>query len=266
MSGLTSLFFSILKPLTCCLCSTFQVQPLNEIIVSRWGVTEGVLREPGRYTYHALGLEMEEVYVGLWVMNISDLPVNDKDSFPCYLSSSYNYRIVDVLSATYKVADYHKFVKMEAKNAMQKIFSEVSYDKYNEIEVESRMRSFLENKVSWLGIRIDRFSLLTLKIDMKIPGFMAKQKAETYVNGRMTIAQGATSIVKETLDNLGKQDISLTEPNKNGLATHLIYTLIQSDDVHIRFFEDGPSAEVLVAIHAEQQTFHKHQKLKKENL
>jgi SPFH domain/Band 7 family protein len=258
LSGITKLFFSVIKPLTCCFVDCVQVQLSQDVIVSRWGIVEQILREPGIYSLGCAGLDTEEVYVGGWQGTIDDLPVNDRNSFPCYLSATYNYQVVDALAATYKVSDYKNFVYEQAKVCLKTIFSHASYKRYNQNTLESWIINIFQSYVSFMGIQINSFKVTSLQIDRRLQkDLLAKQEAQAYINGKEAIAQGAASILKETLDKLHKDNIQLSSAEKNALVVDLIYMIIQNDDVKVRFIEGSPTeTEAIVAITTESKDKH----------
>ena len=181
------------------------------------------------------------------------MPINDSQSFPCFISARYNYQVVDALSATYKIPSYHKFVKEQAKTALQKIFSKAVYNNYRANTVGKNITKILQEYVSPMGIQINSFTITSVKVSNKLLEYlMAEQEAQAYINGRKTIANGAVSISSETVKKLEKENLQLTPVEINALAVDLIYMIIQNDDVKIRFMEGNPSdVEAVVAITTE---------------
>ncbi len=247
-SKLASLFISCTKPFACCFGYSLQVTPSNDVIVSEWETVTKVLREPGFYWLGGCGVNTQEVYVGGWTANLIDIPVNDRDAFPCFVSAAYNYQVVDAISATFKTPDYQKFVKKQAKAALQRVFSGAVYNNYNNRKIENKIVEILQEYVTPIGIQINSFKITGIAVSSKMQKLLlARQEAEAYITGRRTIAQGAVSVLSETLKNLQKEDIKLSPSERNALIVDLIYMIIQSDDVKIRFIEGNPSDTQAVA-------------------
>jgi hypothetical protein len=226
------------------------LQPFTDVIITRWGVVKEVLRKPGFYWLGGVGVEKQEVYVGGWNGHLEDISISDCQAFPCFISATYNYQVVDALSATYKIPDFQEFVKIQAKSALQKAFSNAIYNNYHQNVIENKIVSILQEYVSPVGIQINTFRITAIKVSKKMcKHLMAKQEAQAYINGRKAIAESATSIMATTVKKLQKDNIQLTPKEKNALVMELIYMIMQNDEVKVRFMEGNPSdLEAITAI------------------
>jgi membrane protease subunit (stomatin/prohibitin family) len=254
ISGLANACFSLMNVLTCggCCGTTIQVQPNNDIIVTRYNIITEVLREPGFYQFSNNGLKIHTVYVQGYQGIITDRQMNDKNGFPCNVSAQYNYQVVDPIAATYQTKNYYKFVKEHALIALQKSFAQTSKDHRKEIGKETI--KLFESYVQLIGVKINSFKITAVKIDQNMQKIMlAKQEAKAFVKGRKTIAKGAISTLGLSIEQLEESGIKLTQEQKNALALDMTYMICQTDQISLEYIQGDPSPDQMRTLITEQQ-------------
>jgi hypothetical protein len=248
LSGIAQACFSLMKTTACCYGSAIQVQPSQDVIIAYYGVVTEILREPGIYWFNGLGLETHTVYVGGWQGTIYDQPMKDGNAYPYYVSANYNFQVIDPLAAVYKTKNFQAFIKKQAKIALQKIFAQTPYHAIHFTKAHEKAQNLLQTYVSSIGLQINNFRITGVKIDQHMQKLLlAKQEAQAFVNGRKTIALGATSIIESTLTKLKEQRIQLTQQEKNALAVNLTYMICHGNKVSLEYIQGDPTAEEMNA-------------------
>ena len=152
----------------------------------------------------------------------------------------------------FETPNYSAFVNKHAKIALQKGYAGPSKGR---TQRENTIQSIFASLVSCVGIKIKSFRITAVKVDDNIQKLLlAEQEAQAYVTGKRTIAEGATSIVKLTMDNLKKKDIQLSKEDTDALVVNLTYAIIDNENLSISHYQGiSCSAQAMAFITLDQQ-------------
>lgn len=253
LDALTKTIFCLTFPLSCC-WACVQVNPLKDVIVTRWGVVTDVLRKPELYFMNPIGLGTKEIDTNISTHEITNLKVNDSIGNPVYVKVQYGYQVVDSLKAFYEVQNLSAFIDKQAMSALRQVASQYPYDhsdkstlclKSDAKAIEEQLKKVLHDLVENVGVEVTSFRFLQINYDEDVQKLiLAKQEAIAYINGRKKIANGAVGIVEETLMHLKKQGIKLNEKQSRALVTDLIYMISNQDDLSLRYYQNSTSTKL----------------------
>lgn len=245
ISSITKAFFCLTSP--CGSCDSVTVKPNHDVIITRYGIPQNVLRGAGLHPVNPCGLEMKEVDVRSYYMDLSKIRLNDKRGMPLLITSQYSYQVRDSFLAVNIVTDYQKMIFKLAKSALHIVVPQYPFTcgKSRETTLQSRspkidqnLKDTLAELVKPFGIQINYFRLKTIEFDQEMEKLLlAKQEAEAYIKGRNAIAKSAIGIVEDTLASLNERGIELSDENKRSLVTHLIFMITHQSDMDFNIFQ-----------------------------
>lgn len=259
LATLANALFCLSIPCCSCCCSCVEIKWNTDVIVKRFGIVTDILRTPTPpvqpgvtpspvvQSLNPCCMDTEEVYVGSWLKTFTDLRVNDRNSYPLYLTAKYNYQVDDCLAATYYTNDYHTFMHEQAKSALLKVVSKYPYMpsqarerclQRNLYEIGVEVRMLLQEYAKPVGVRVTSFVISTIRVDENMQKLLlAKQEAESYIRGRKQIAEGAVGIAAETLEHLKRNGVQLTQVETAALVADLTKIICQPEDMSLQFFK-----------------------------
>jgi hypothetical protein len=165
LSGVAGCCTSLFRCLCCCGGDTIQVQPNYNVVVIQSGIVTNILRKPGLYGFNSTELETRSIYIPGYIDTLADVPINDQHGYPCYVSATYTYKIIDPLAALFDTPNYNKFVNQHAKIALQKGYAGPSKGR---TQRENTIKTIFESLVSCVGIKIKTFRITAVKVDDNI--------------------------------------------------------------------------------------------------
>jgi regulator of protease activity HflC (stomatin/prohibitin superfamily) len=257
ISCLWNSIFCFCLPLTCC-SNIKVVKPMHDTIVSKCGVVTQVLKQPGPYCIGFCCTETEDVYMGLNMQEIKSMGANDLHGSPLVVSAQFVYRINDSIAATYKTSNLSKFLHNQAESALRIVVARYPYDidstdpdqKSNHQQClrkpsenfDFMLVKVLQELVGLAGITIESFRLINVGYDPKMEKLLlARQEAQAEVTARVTIAEGTSGIIEETLSRLRTLGLTLTEAERNKFATNLTLLLVNHGHTTLNIFDGGSS-------------------------
>lgn len=212
----------------------FQLQPNQAAIITLFGKYKGTVREAG---YHFINPFACYSIVSLKQQNLDGktIYVNDKRGNPIEIAIVVVWRIVRPVDAIFQVENYLSYVYLQSEAALRQLATSFSYDHAgNEDEITllnggDKVNNFLVKELNErliaTGIVVDEARLNHLMYAKEITTTMLKrQQADAQVAARKKIVEGATGIVRGTINNLSK-DIQFSEENKAAMASNLILVL-----------------------------------------
>lgn len=233
-------------------CAFKQVNPMQDVIVSRGGVVTDVLRTPGWHHINPCCTSTFEVNMGLNDIEISRMKANDSHANPIIVSAQMVYRVSDSVTSIFMTKTLNKYLKDQGETTLRDILSRYPFDngeekgeclrKHSE-RIESELTEHLDRRAQSVGIKIESFRLINVSIEASMEKLLlARQEAQAEVNARKAIAEGTTGILQETLTRLNALGIELQESERNRFATNLTLMLVNHGNTTLNLFqESGPS-------------------------
>jgi regulator of protease activity HflC (stomatin/prohibitin superfamily) len=266
--------FCCCLPFTCC-CSVKTVKPMHDTIVSRCGIPNYILRQPGPHCVGFCCTDTEDVYLGLKTVEIKNMTAADDHGSPIVISAQFVYRVIDSIAATYRTNHLHQFLVEQAESALRAVVGTYPFDidrndttnkqsrktKKNEVPVfeeddgnvaptpclakqstviDNQLVKVFQLMVDFTGVKIETFRLISVGYPEKMEKLLlARQEAQAQVIARKTIAEGTSGIIEETLTRLKTLGIRLTESEQNRFATNLTLLLVNHGHTTINIFDGG---------------------------
>jgi len=128
VNRVAQLLFALSETLCCCNVATVTVKPSYETIVTRWGIPTQLFNRPGIYPMNQCGLEVDEVWQGENIAEISNLLVNDSQGNPLHVTARYSFRVTDSLKARFAFGNCSKFIRQQAISTLLKVAANYPYD------------------------------------------------------------------------------------------------------------------------------------------
>lgn len=212
----------------------FQLEPNEAAILTLFGRYVGTVRTPG---YHFVNPCVTLTIVSLRQQNLdgNTIYVNDKRGNPIEIAIVVVWRVVRPVEAIFQVQNYQEYIKLQSEAALRYLATSYAYDHAgdeNEItllnggeEVNNFLLKELSERLKSTGIAVDEARVNHIRYAKEITTIMLKrQQAEATIAARRKIVDGATNIVRDTVNGLSK-DIDFTEDSKAKLASNLIVIL-----------------------------------------
>jgi regulator of protease activity HflC (stomatin/prohibitin superfamily) len=184
------------------------------------------LYKSGRLSLRALNLEG------------SPLKVNDKIGNPIEIAAVTVWQVKDTYKASFEVADYMQYVKIQSEAAIRHLASACPYDHMEDehaditlrdggAKVNELLEKELGERLAPAGIVIREARISHLAYAPEIAGAMLqRQQATAIVAARFKIVEGAVGMVELALEQLSRKHIvSLDEEKKATMVSNLMVVL-----------------------------------------
>ncbi|MBE7171737.1 MAG: SPFH domain-containing protein [Williamsia sp.] len=166
------------------------------------------------------------------------LKVNDKMGNPIEIAAVIVWQVNDTYKATFDVANYAQFVKIQSEAAVRHLATICPYDHMEDEHAEITLRDGgdkvnqlleveLHERLSAAGILIKEARISHLAYASEIAGAMLqRQQATAIVAARFKIVEGAVGMVELALEQLSKKEIvQLDEERKAAMVSNLMVVL-----------------------------------------
>ena len=210
------------------------IEPNEAYVITFCGKYKGTLRKNGYFfimpcsNFFKISLRQQN-------LDGKTLTVNDKRGNPIEIAMVLVWRIVEPVKAIFSVQNYHSYVILQSEAALRYLATSYSYDHggdESEVtllngsqEVNNFLKKELNERLQSTGIEVDEARINHLMYDKQISNVMLKrQQAEATIAARRKIVDGATYIVRDTINGLSK-DINFNEDQKAKMASNLIIVL-----------------------------------------
>lgn len=166
------------------------------------------------------------------------LKVNDKMGNPIEIAAVIVWQVDDTYKATFDVANYMQFVKIQSEAAVRHLATVCPYDHMEDEHADITLRDGgdkvnelleveLHERLSAAGILIKEARISHLAYASEIAGAMLqRQQATAIVAARFKIVEGAVGMVELALEQLSKKEIvHLDEERKAAMVSNLMVVL-----------------------------------------
>ena len=166
------------------------------------------------------------------------LKVNDKMGNPVEIAAVIVWYVSDTYKASFEVADYREYVKIQSESAIRHLATSCPYDEMEDTNAEITLRNGgdkvidllekeLQERLAAAGITVREARITHLAYAPEIAGDMLRrQQATAIVAARFKIVEGAVSMVELALEQLSKKEIvKLDEERKATMVSNLMVVL-----------------------------------------
>ena len=211
------------------------VAPGQARVLQLFGKYRGTVREPGMQWVNPF---TRRIRVSTRIRNheTAQAKVNDADGNPIEIAAVVVWQVQDTAKAIYAVDEYAKFVAIQTETAVRHTASSYPYTSQdgstlslrdNADEITQRLSAEIAARVASAGVAIIESRLTRLSYAAEIAQAMLRQQqASAVVGARMTIVEGAVSMVRLALQRLEEEDVvSLDEERKAAMVSNLLVVL-----------------------------------------
>ena len=216
-------------------CGLFAQQPNVARVMLLFGDYRGTVRTSG---FHWANPFVIRKPISLRLRNLegSLLKVNDKQGNPIEIAAVVVWRIEDSARATFNVADYTTYVRVQSESAVRHLANSYAYDHGEEHEITLRsgvdevsaaLKAELQTRLAEAGVVVEEARLTHLAYAPEIAGAMLRrQQADAIIAARQKIVHGAVSIVEMALADLAKSNmLTMNDDRRAAMVSNLLVVL-----------------------------------------
>ncbi len=176
-------------------------------------------------------------------LNNEKQKVNDVLGNPIIIGAVVIWRVSDPTKAVFNVDNYKTFLSIQCDSTIRNIARLYPYDTMEDDadektlrgssqEIANSMREELQQRVLEAGLEIKEVRITHLSYAEEIAAAMLqRQQAVAIIAARQKIVEGAVSMVKMAIDQLGENEIVvLDEERKAAMVSNLLVVLCGSKD------------------------------------
>ena len=169
--------------------------------------------------------------------------VNDVLGNPIIIGAVVIWRVADPTKAVFNVDNFTSFLSTQCDSTIRNIARLYPYDTMEEDsdektlrgssqEIADSMRTELQQRVSVAGLEIIEVRITHLSYAEEIAAAMLqRQQAVAIIAARQKIVEGAVSMVKMAIDQLGQEEVVvLDEERKAAMVSNLLVVLCGNRD------------------------------------
>ncbi len=176
-------------------------------------------------------------------LNNEKQKVNDVLGNPIIIGAIVIWRVSDPTKAVFNVENYKTFLSIQCDSTIRNIARLYPYDTMEDDadektlrgssqEIAESMKQELQQRVSEAGLEIKEVRITHLSYSEEIAAAMLqRQQAVAIIAARQKIVEGAVSMVKMAIDQLGEEEIVvLDEERKAAMVSNLLVVLCGNKD------------------------------------
>lgn len=204
-------------------------------------VTTGAINTASPNTYPAS--RSKKISTKTMTLNNEKQKVNDVLGNPIIIGSIVIWRVSDPTKAVFSVENYKSFLSIQCDSTIRNIARLYPYDTMEEDadektlrgssqEIADCMKQELQGRVAEAGLEIKEVRITHLSYSEEIAAAMLqRQQAVAIIAARQKIVEGAVSMVKMAIDQLGEEDVVvLDEERKAAMVSNLLVVLCGNRD------------------------------------
>ncbi len=218
------------------------VNPNEAKVLLFFGKYVGTVKKDGWYWVNPFYSKQK---VSLRVVNFETehLKVNDLDGNPIEIAAIVVWRVVDTAEASFSVADYHDYVKVQSESALRNMATHYAYDAHDDTHVSLRshievvaekLREVLQKHLDKAGVEVQEARISHLAYAQEIAeAMLRRQQAGAVIAARKQIVDGAVGMVEMALERLAaKKVVELGEEQKAAMVSNLLVVLCSEQATH----------------------------------
>lgn len=191
----------------------------------------------------SLGIMPKKISLRTRTLNNDRQKVNDVLGNPIIIGANVIWKVADPTAAVFNVENFEDFLSTQCDSVIRNIARLYPYDTMEESsaektlrgsssEIAEQMETELQAKVADAGLEILDVRITHLAYAEEIAAAMLqRQQAEAIIAARQKIVEGAVSMVKMAIDQLGEEEIVvLDEERKAAMVSNLLVVLCGNKD------------------------------------
>jgi len=213
----------------------FAQQPNLARVMLLFGEYRGTVRDTGFFWANPFMIR-KPISLRLRNLEGSLLKVNDKQGNPIEIAAVVVWRVEDSARATFNVADYTTYVRVQSESAVRHLANSYAYDHGEEHEITLRsgvdevsaaLKAELQTRLAEAGVVVEEARLTHLAYAPEIAGAMLRrQQADAIIAARQKIVHGAVSIVEMALSDLAQRNVlTLNDERRAAMVSNLLVVL-----------------------------------------
>lgn len=243
------------------------INPNEAMVLTLFGKYYGTIKQPGFYftnpfcsainpagntsvsTVTQAGVQTREIKgkklsTKTMTLNNEKQKVNDVLGNPIIIGAVVIWKVKDPTKAVFNVENYKKYLSTQCDSTIRNIARLYPYDLVDEDAAEEKtlrgssqeiaesMTSELQSRVDEAGLEIIEVRITHLSYSEEIAAAMLqRQQAVAIIAARKKIVEGAVSMVKMAIDELGEEEIVvLDEERKAAMVSNLLVVLCGNKD------------------------------------
>ncbi len=189
-------------------------------------------------------VSVKKISTKVMTLNNEKQKVNDVLGNPVIIGAVVIWRVKDPTSAVFQVENYKKYLSTQCDSTIRNIARLYPYDVMEEGETEEKtlrgssqeiavnMTAELQERVKDAGLEIMEVRITHLSYAEEIAAAMLqRQQAVAIIAARKKIVEGAVSMVKMAIDELGEEEVVvLDEERKAAMVSNLLVVLCGNKD------------------------------------
>lgn len=169
--------------------------------------------------------------------------VNDALGNPIIIGAMVIWRVADPTKAVFNVDDYKTYLSTQCDSTIRNNARLYPYDTMEDdtdektlrgssLEIAEKMTAELQERVKDAGLEIEEVRITNLAYSDEIAAAMLqRQQAVAIIAARQKIVEGAVSMVKMAIDQLGEEEVVvLDEERKAAMVSNLLVVLCGNKD------------------------------------
>ena len=213
------------------------IQPNYARVLSFFGKYVGSVKDNGLFFINPL-YASTRISQRAQNLAIPTLKVNDKMGNPIEIAAVIVWQVADTYKATYEVADYVNYIRMQSEAALRNLATSFAYDHIEDetaaitlrdggAKVNELLEAELNERLVKAGLHISEARMSHLAYAPEIAGAMLqRQQATAIVAARSKIVEGAVGMVEMALEMLSRKNIvELDEEKKAAMVSNLMVVL-----------------------------------------
>ena len=191
----------------------------------------------------AAALASKKISTKTLTLNNEKQKVNDILGNPIIIGAVVIWRVADPTTAVFNVENYKTFLSIQCDSTIRNISRLYPYDTMEDdvdektlrgssTEIADSMKEELQQRVSEAGLEIKEVRITHLSYAEEIAAAMLqRQQAVAVIAARQKIVEGAVSMVKMAIDQLGADDIVvMDDERKAAMVSNLLVILCGNKD------------------------------------
>ncbi len=252
-------------------CGFHIVEPNQAIVLTLFGKYYGTVKEAGFYYVNpfcsmaspakmnasqraaagsseavitiGMGLSNKKISLRTRTLNNERQKVNDILGNPIIIGANVIWKVADPTAAVFNVENFEHYLSTQCDSVIRNIARLYPYDTMEDDaeektlrgssnEIAEMMETELQKRVADAGLEIIDVRIMHLAYAEEIAAAMLqRQQAVAIIAARQKIVEGAVSMVKMAIDQLGEEEIVvLDEERKAAMVSNLLVVLCGNKD------------------------------------
>lgn len=257
-----SILLTITAILLC--CGLHVINPNEALVLTLFGKYYGTIKEPGFYFVNPFSIgfnpagrtrvnsngqntvvEHKKISTKIMTLNNEKQKVNDVLGNPIIIGAVVIWKVKDPTKAVFRVENYKTYLSVQCDSTIRNVARLYPYDVMDDVddaeektlrgssqEIAQTMTKELQARVENAGLEVIEVRITHLSYAEEIAAAMLqRQQAVAIIAARRKIVEGAVSMVKMAIDELGEEEVVvLDEERKAAMVSNLLVVLCGNKD------------------------------------